>query len=143
MQLSERDVTFIQAWLTGYAEAKGVKVGELLSQVGRGLTVAGEGETDYPVGIVQPKVQVKRGPYEKRSKPVREGQTVHGAPLKVGTFWSRLTPAERSAEMKRRQRVAAGVEPPRRKRPSGLKRALKGKGFPVLKERGFPVGGVA
>jgi hypothetical protein len=61
-----------------------------------------------------------------------KGLNAHGRPLAVNSFWSKLTPEQRSAEMQRRKRVAAGLEPSRRT-----------KAAPQPGDPGYPKGGIA
>jgi hypothetical protein len=68
-----------------------------------------------------------------------KGLNAHGRPLAVNSFWSKLTPEQRSAEMQRRKRVAAGLEPSRRRFPA----IPRTKAAPQPGDPGYPKGGIA
>ncbi len=124
----------VESFLEGLAEVQSISPAQLIGEVGALLTNgtgtrakvetshsrAGQAEDEAKEGI-KPASLAKRA-YRARAR--QANQTVHGTAIKPGTFWSRLSPAERSAEMKRRQLVAL-----RRRRRSNVAK--------------FPLGGVA
>ena len=96
-------------------------------------------EFDRILGLRQPSSPApgapRSGPYRYKDQTVR-GTPEHSAKMtkSAHSYWANKTPEERSAEMKHRARVAAGLEPSKR---AGLKPGAKRKSTAGLK-RGTP-----
>src|ERR1700734_1067643 len=127
MQTSDSNVAYalgrLETWLEEFAKQKQLHLGEFKAEVVK-LLLNGEA----PERASRP---THRGPYRKtlsqRTKELnKRGLNAHGRPLSAGVRgWGSMTKEERSAEMRHRQAVSRGEEPPR-KRASQPKQPMGG-----------------